>query len=151
MNKSKFECGHAYGWAYLNITDCNATGKELKVTGISYLNDFPYDFMTKLGLAIINQYEYGTPIDFSYEIDCEGYSKIFILTPYCAYMLTHLDNVHANYIEVDDELMFRLFFYLYEHAHDWVDFAPGCKELPLDLMTETKVYNRVKEIFEKEF
>lgn len=151
MSKSKFECGHAIGWAYLNITDCDDVSKELKISSISYLNDFPYDFMTKLGLTIINHYEYGTPIDFSYEIDYEGYSKIFILTPYCVYMLTHLDNVHANYIEVDHECIFRLFFYLYEHAHDWVDFAPGCKELPLDLVNETKIYNRVKEIYDKGF
>lgn len=151
MSESNFECGHAYGWAFLNITDCDDTSKELKVSSISYLNDFPYDFMTKLGLTIINHYENGTPIDFSYEIDCEGYSKILILTQYNAYLITHLDNIHVECIDVDSKFMFRLFFYLYDHAHDWVDFPPSGKVLPLDLVLETEVYHKVKRIFEEWF
>ena len=149
-NLSQIDTGHSYGWGFLHITDCDNPSKSLHVNSISYINsDFPYDFILKLGDEIVDCALLWTPFDFAYTFDCEGYSRTFVLTPDCAYCITHLDVPSVHSVDVDTNFMFRLFFHFYGELSKWEDFW----DEPIDakiLQELDKVYDEVKRIYKGE-
>lgn len=146
-NLSQIDTGHAYGWGFLRITDCDNPNEVLKMNSISYINsDFPYDFALKLGHNILDCAQLWTPLDFAYTVDCEGYSRTFVLTSDCAYCITHVDVPSIQSVWVDKDFMFRLFFHFYEELPKWEDFW----DEPIDtkiLQELDKVYDKVKHIY----
>lgn len=141
------ESNHSAGWAYLYLK--NNEGEELEFRSISYINsDFPFDFTEKLGRSLLDSYEHELPIGFSYEIDCEGFTEVFVLTENTVYKIIDAEKPVTESILVDSDglFAFRLFFFYYKNFSEWTDFWDEDVEAE-KLSAITDVYTKVKNLY----
>ena len=143
----EIESNHNAGWAYLYLK--NNEGEELEFRSISYINsDFPFDFTEKLGRSILDSYEHELPIGFSYEIDCEGFTEVFVLTENTVYKIIDAEKLvtESIWVDADGLFAFRLFFFYYKNFSEWTDFWDEDIEAE-KLSVITDVYTKVKNLY----